>query len=123
MVRLTTGAGIPILLALQPEITGRGTSKLSPKEQAILKELKPSYKQQVQTGYAELAQASEQLQKAFPKNVKTLNFYKFYEDFSMPAFYDTVHLTEEANTALAEQFYRVITSLPKLQVAPPKPPT
>jgi len=122
MVRLTTGAGIPMLLALQPEITGRGTTKLSPKEQAILKELKPSYKQEVETGYAELAQASEQLQKAFPKNVKTLNFYKFYENFSKPAFYDTVHLTEEANTALAEEFYRVMTSLPKLQVTPPKPP-
>lgn len=122
MVRLTTGANIPIILAIQPEITGRTTGKLSPNEQAILKDLKPSYKEGVQAGYSELAQASERLSEAFPKNVKTLNFYKLYENFSKPAFYDTIHLTEEANTALAEQFYRVITSLPKLQVAPPKPP-
>jgi hypothetical protein len=62
--------------------------------------------------------ASQQLQKAFPKNVKTLNFYKLDEDFRSGAFYDAVHLTEEGNALLAERFYRAITSLPKLQLTP-----
>jgi hypothetical protein len=76
----------------------------------------------VQAGYAELAQVSQQLQKAFPNNVKTLYLYKFYENFPDPAFYDAVHLTQKANASLAEQVYRVMIGLPKLQITPPKPP-
>ncbi len=122
MIRLMTGAGVPLIVVVQPEITGRGPSNLSPREQEVLKELSPVYKQRVQTGYAELAQVSEQLQKAFPKNVLALNFYKLDEDFRLGAFEDAVHLTEEGNAVLAERFYRAITSLPKLQLTPPKPP-
>ena len=122
MVSLTTGARIPLIVAIQPEITGRSQAKLSPREQAVLKELGPVYKQRVQAGYAELAQVSQQLQKAFPKNVRTLYLYKFYENFPDPAFYDAVHLTQKANASLAEQVYRVMIGLPKLQITPPKPP-
>jgi hypothetical protein len=122
MVKLTTGAGIPLVIAVQPEITGRGTSKLSEKEQELLNKLGSTYTQRVQAGYAELTQANQQLQKAFPKNLTTLNLYKLYENFPERAFYDTVHLTEEANVVLAERFYRTLTSLPKLQVTPPKRP-
>jgi lysophospholipase L1-like esterase len=122
MIRLATGAQIPLVIAIQPEITGRTQAKLSPREQAILKAAGTVYQQRVQIGYAELAQANQQLQKAFPKNVRTLNFYKFDEDLSKGAFYDTVHLTEEGNAVLAERLYRSLTSLPKLQVIPPKRP-
>jgi hypothetical protein len=121
MVRLMTGARIPLIVAVQPEITGRAQAKLSSREQAVLKELGQVYKQRVQSGYAELAQASQQLQEAFPKHVITLNFYKLDEDFRQGAFYDAVHLTEEANAVIAEQFYRTITSLQNLQVTSPKP--
>jgi len=124
MVQLMAGAKIPLIAALQPEITGRGTSQLSPnkQEQAVLKELSPIYKQRVQTGYAQLAEVSQQIQQGFPKNFIALNFSKLYENFPHRAFYDAVHLTEEANSELAERFYRSLTTLPKLQVAPPKPP-
>jgi lysophospholipase L1-like esterase len=122
MIRLATGAQIPLVIAIQPEITGRSQAKLSPREQEILKAAGTVYQQRVQIGYAELAQANQQLQKAFPKNVRTLNFYKFDEDLSKGAFYDTVHLTEEGNAVLAERLYRSLTSLPKLQVIPPKRP-
>jgi lysophospholipase L1-like esterase len=122
MVRLTTGARIPAIFAIQPEITGRGQGQLSSREQAVLQELGPVYKQRVQTGYAALAQANQQLESASPKNVRTLDLYQLYENFSNPAFYDTVHLTENGNAALAERFYQVMTSLPTLQQTPPKPP-
>lgn len=121
MIRLTTAGQIPVLIALQPEITGR-TNKPSPQEQELLNTLSPDYKQQVQTGYAKLAQANQQLEKAFPKNVKTLNFYKVYDNFSNPAFADAIHLTEAGNAVLSERFYRAITVIPKLQVILPKPP-
>jgi lysophospholipase L1-like esterase len=122
MIGLMAGAKIPLILAVQPEITGRGNSKVSPREQTILQELGLGYRQRMQASYAELAQASQQLQKAFPKNVKTLNFYKLDNDFRNGAFSDAVHLTEEGNAVLAERFYRAITSLPNLQLTPPKPP-
>jgi hypothetical protein len=122
MVALTTGARIPLIVAIQPEITGRDQAKLSPREQVVLKELGSVYKERMQSGYSELVQASQQIQEAFPKNVIALNFYKLDEDFRSGAFYDAVHLTEEANALLAERYYRAITSLPKLQATPPKPP-
>lgn len=122
MVRLTTGVGIPAIFAIQPEITGRGQGQLSSREQVVLQELGPVYKQRVQTSYAALAQANQQVQSVSPKNVRTLDLYQLYENFSNPAFYDTVHLTEKANAALAERFYQVMTSLPTLQQTPPKPP-
>lgn len=115
MTHLSAATNIPLVIALQPEITGRGTEQISPKEQAILKELGTSYKQRMQTGYTELAQASVQLQKAFPKNVMALNFYKLYEDFPKQAFSDAIHLTEEANGLLAERLYHKLSAMPKLQ--------
>jgi hypothetical protein len=122
MVRLTSGAQIPLLVALQPEVTGRPNDKLSPKERDVLNELGPIYKQRVQAGYVELTQVMQKLQEAFPNNVKTLNFYKLDQDLPQETFYDAIHLTEEGNKVLAEQFYRTLTNLQKLQVTPPKPP-
>ena len=52
MLKLTTGASIPLVIAVQPEITGRSTSNLSPSEQKLLKELGASYKQRIQSSYA-----------------------------------------------------------------------
>lgn len=119
MVTLTTGVNIPLVIAVQPEITGKGTSNLSREEQTTLQELGATYKQRVKTGYTQLEKATGQLQNAFPKNVKVLNFYKLYENFPQRAFYDAVHLTEEGNALLAEQLYRVIANLPKLHITPP----
>ncbi|HEY9820466.1 MAG TPA: SGNH/GDSL hydrolase family protein [Candidatus Sericytochromatia bacterium] len=122
IVTLTAGARIPLIIGLQPEITSRDSNKLSQKEQAILKELGPTYTQRVKSSYAQLVQVNQKLQEAFPNNVKTLNFYKLDRDLPKGAFYDAIHLSKEGNAALAEQFYRVMTSIPKLQVPPPKPP-
>jgi lysophospholipase L1-like esterase len=122
MATLTKGAKIPLVIGLQPEITGRSQAKLSSPEKALLKELGPKYKERVETGYGKLAQVSQQLQEAFPKNVKTLNFYKLDEDFSKGGFTDAIHLSEEANTVLAERIYRTLTGLSNLQVTPPKIP-
>ena len=122
IVTLTAGARIPLIIGLQPEITSRDSNKLSQQEQAILKELGSTYKQRVKSSYAQLVQVNQKLQEVFPNNVKTLNFYKLASDLPKGAFYDAIHLSKEGNAALAEQFYRVMTSLPKLQVPPPKPP-
>jgi hypothetical protein len=122
MVRLTTGANIPLIVALQPEVTGRPSGTLSSRERTIVNELDPIYKQRVQAGYAELTQVMQNAQEAFPQSVKALNFYKLDENLRQGAFDDAIHLTEEGNKVLTERFYRAIADLQKLQVTPPKPP-
>lgn len=121
MVRLTKGAGIPLIIAIQPEITGRGSQQISPHEQKILNELGKVYQQRVQKGYAELTKATQQVQKAFPQNVKTLNLYQIYQGFPQPAFLDAIHLTEEGNALISDRLYQTITGLPKVQVPPSRP--
>lgn len=116
MVRLTAGAGIPLVIALQPEVTGRSMKQISSREQEILEELGSVYKQRVQAGYAELTQATQQLERSFPHNVKAINFYQVYEDFPEQVFRDAIHLTEEGNRVLSESLYHTLTALPKLQV-------
>ncbi|HBR74365.1 MAG TPA: GDSL family lipase, partial [Cyanobacteria bacterium UBA11159] len=43
MVRLTAAAGIPLIIAIQPEITGRAANSISQPEKAILDELGGEY--------------------------------------------------------------------------------
>lgn len=121
IARLTSAGRIPLIVAIQPEITGRSTSKLSSQEQALLSELGPTYQQRVQTGYAELAKVLGQMQKTAPKNVRRLNLYTLYQNFTRQAFSDAVHLTDEAHTVMAERFYKTMLELPELKLSPPKP--
>ena len=123
MIRLAAGAGIPLVVAIQPEITGREQTKMSPQEQELVKKLGSLYQKRLRTSYAKLIEASQELEKAFPKNVKTLNFYSLFQEFPQKNFFtDAVHLTEEGNQIISEQYYRALTALPKLQVTPPKQP-
>ncbi|NER53146.1 MAG: SGNH/GDSL hydrolase family protein [Symploca sp. SIO1A3] len=123
MIRLTTGAGIPLVVAIQPEITGRDQTQMSPKEQELVQKLGDLYQKRLQTGYSALLETSQELEKAFPKNMKVLNFYNLFKDFPNQAFFtDAVHLTEEGNQVLSDRYYQTLTALPKLQVTPPKKP-
>jgi sugar diacid utilization regulator len=122
MIRLTAAAQIPLVLVVQPEITGRSTNNLSLREREILSELSSTYTQRVQAGYGQLETTTGQLQRSFPQNVKVLNFYKLYQNFPGQAFSDAIHLTDEANTVLADRLYKTFLELPQLQIKPAKPP-
>lgn len=119
---LTSSAQIPLIVAIQPEVSGRNQSKLSLDERSLIKQLDANYTQRIQAGYTELAQVNQQLQQTFPNNVSTLNLQKLFYNFPSQAFYDTIHLTDEANTVLADQLYKTILDLPQFQPAPPKQP-
>jgi len=121
MIRLATGASVPLIIAIQPEITGRGNQQIPLREQEILVELGADYQTRIQEGYGALANALNQLQSWFPNNVKTLNFYNVYNDFSDRAFWDAIHLTEDANRILSERLYQTLTASSKLQVPPSRP--
>ncbi|MDB9314536.1 hypothetical protein PN462_15600 [Spirulina sp. CS-785/01] len=116
LTQLCAGANIPLVVALQPEITGVTPEKQQQEEQEIMEQLSEEYIQRVQQGFTRLGEVNDQLGSAFPNNIKTLNYYSLYNDLSAVAFRDPIHLTEAGNKALAERFYNAITRLPDLQV-------
>ena len=118
ILRLCTSASVPIVLVTQPEITSRPQNRLSDSEKVILGELGDNYKEKLTKYYPQFVESSKQLEKAFPKNVKVLNFDNLEQKLPSPAFVDAIHLTEEANAMIAEQLYYNITSLQKIQIIP-----
>lgn len=117
LVQLSARAGIPVILALQPEITGLPADKLSPQEKEIQEQLGKDYLEKMPKDYTKFAQTSQQLAKAFPSNLKILNLY---QDKSLPTatFSDAVHLSEAANTVIAEKLYQGIATSEKIQIIP-----
>lgn len=122
MIGLASGASVPLIVAIQPEITGRANSQTaSSEEKQILSQLDRNYQQRIQASYAALGNALQQLQKWYPKNVKTLNFYQVYQNFSGRAFLDAIHLTDDGNQVISERLYQTLSASPKLQIPPSRP--
>ncbi|WP_204102825.1 MULTISPECIES: SGNH/GDSL hydrolase family protein [Spirulina sp. CCY15215] len=120
MIQIGAGSNIPLIIALQPEITGISPEKRQEKEDKtenqIVQELGSVYQQKIATGFTRLGAVNEQLGKAFPKNAKVLNYYQLFDNLSAVAFIDAVHLTDAGNQALSERFYNAVTALPDLQI-------
>ena len=126
ILNLSAAAQIPLVVAIQPEITGRDPSQLTDVEGKIATELGRTYIQQVRNSYPALIEATQQLAKAFPKNIKALDLYQLTDKYPSPSFIDAIHLNQTANQKVAEQLYYAIASLPKMQLVPtqaqsPKP--
>lgn len=121
MIRIAAGARVPLIVALQPEITGITPEKRTSEESTIVQELDPSYSEVLIAGYQQLSASNDQLGKAFPNNVTVLNYYNLFDAFSATAFLDTVHLTAAAHQAISERFYNALADLPQLQQRPVEP--
>lgn len=120
MARLSAGAGVPLVVVLQPELSGR--AQLTEPEQAIAQELDSDYAEAILPGYAQLAGAATGLAAAFPNNVSVLDLRELYgEDFPGAAFVDAVHLTEPASARLAQSVFVELATLRQLQVPPRDP--
>lgn len=117
LIQLSARAGVPVVLALQPEITGLSADKLSPQEKEIQELLGKDYLEKMPKNYAKFDRASQQLAKAFPDWVKVLNLYQD-KSFSAATFSDAIHLNEQANTVIAEKLDRAIATLEKIQIIP-----
>ena len=115
---LSAAAQIPLIVAIQPEITGRNATQLSDFEGEIATQLGRSYIRQVRDSYPAFIEAIQQLANAFPKNIKALDLYRLTDKYPSPSFIDPIHLNEAANEKLAEQLYYAISSFPKMQVVP-----
>lgn len=118
LISMAARSGIPVVLAVQPEITSRPVEKLSSDEKAIRDRLGKEYIEEFPKAYGEFVKATQQLANIYPKNVKVVNFYNSNGAFPTPMFSDTVHLTDKANTVLAEKLYHAITAWEKIQIIP-----
>ncbi|WP_017305631.1 SGNH/GDSL hydrolase family protein [Spirulina subsalsa] len=120
MVQLCAGANVPLVVALQPEITGISEEQLNLEvkapERAIVEQLGTDYVEQARQAFRRLGEVNDQIGAAFPRNVKILNYYQLFDRLSDVAFQDAVHLNAKGNSTLAERFYNAISTLPRIQV-------
>ena len=122
ILNLSAAAQIPLVIAIQPEITGRNPSQLTETESAIATQLGRTYIQQVKANYPAFTQANRQLAQAFPQNIKAVDLYQLTEQYPSPSFIDPIHLQDAANQKVAEQLYYAIASFSKMQVVPTQAP-
>lgn len=123
MVQLCAGSGIPVVLALQPEVTGNSPENLKEEEKEMLEALGDRYQKGIEQGYTQLATAQDRLKKAYPNNVYIFNFHKIGvpksgSSASEAIFSDPIHLSEDANTELSKRLYDAVTGIPKIQLTP-----
>ncbi len=118
MLNLSAAARIPLVMAIQPEITGRNPSQLTDTEGEIATDLGRTYIKKVRESYPLFTQASVKLAQVYPQNIKVVDLYKLTDKYPSPSFIDAIHLNEVANQKVAEQLYYAISNFSKMQVIP-----
>ncbi|AFY40657.1 lipolytic protein G-D-S-L family [[Leptolyngbya] sp. PCC 7376] len=117
-VALCSSARIPLVVAIQPEITGRPEAKLDAAEKEVIANLPAGYVDGMTTYYPKMVETAKELEKAFPNNLKVLNFYQLNDKFPTPTFIDPIHFNEGAHGEMAQQMYSAIASIEKMQIIP-----
>jgi len=118
ILSLSAAARIPLVVAIQPEITGRNPRQLTDTEGEIATELGRTYIKQVRESYPAFTEAAAKLAQAYPQNIKMVDLYKLTDKYPSPSFIDAIHLNEAANEKVAEQLYYAISGFSKMQVIP-----
>lgn len=121
ILNLGAAAQVPLVVAIQPEITGRNPSQLTNQEGEIATQLGRTYIRRVRDNYPLFAKAVAKLAQAYPQNIKVVDLYKLTDKYPSPSFIDAIHLNEAANEKVAEQLYYAISSFSKMQVTPKAP--
>lgn len=104
--------GIPSVIMLQPEITGKKQS-LTKEEEGILKSLGKEYSDRATNAY----KVAEQSFGSSPLKSQFINLYQLFQNTSQQAFIDPIHLTEAANDLLAQKLYESTEQLFLVQPA------
>lgn len=118
LISLCAKLNIPVIIGIQPEITGVPIERLSSQERTIREQLGTDYLTKMSKSYEKLAQGGQQLSKVYPNNVKVQNFYYLPSKFPSPVFIDAIHLTNQANKGMAQQLYYTLTNWEKMQIIP-----
>lgn len=112
IAQVLSAAKVPLIVALQPEVNHR-TSPTAP-EKAIVQALGKPYTDRLTPAYSRLTAIHQELKQRY--GLKTLDLNQGIAGLSSTAFVDPIHLTSEANSAVAAQLYETIA--PQLQVQP-----
>jgi lysophospholipase L1-like esterase len=112
IAQVLSAAKVPLIVALQPELSHR-TSPTDP-EKAIVQPLGKAYTDRVTPAYSRLQAIHQELKQRY--GLKTLDLNQSVAGLASAAFVDPIHLTPEANSAVAGQIYETIA--PQLQVQP-----
>lgn len=115
MIRLSAGMNIPVILAVQPEVTG---SKEVADKSAIFQQLSPNYMTKVKPMMEELVENTQKTAQQFPTHVTFVNLYQFSQELTPTSFVSAIHLTPQGNEKVANKFYETIISLGKMQIIP-----
>lgn len=118
LISLCAKLNIPVVIGIQPEITGIPFEKLSSQERTIREQLGTDYLTKMSKSYEKLANGGQQLSKVYPNNIKVQNFYYLPAKFPSPVFIDAIHLTNQANKGMAQQLYYTLTNWEKMQIIP-----
>jgi hypothetical protein len=118
LVQLGARLNIPVVIAFQPEITGRRVEQLSPQEKALQQQLEKDYLQRMPKAYKKLIQEGSAIAKNYPNQVKVKNFYGPGLSLPKNSFTGTIHLSDKANQAIALELYNTLTNWEKMQIIP-----
>ena len=118
LVQLGARLNIPVVIAFQPEITGRRVEQLSPQEKALQQQLEKDYLQRMPKAYKKLIQEGSAIAKNYPNQVKVKNLYGPGPSLPKNSFTGTIHLSDKANQAIALELYNTLTNWEKMQIIP-----
>ena len=118
MARLTSASKIPLIVALQPEVSTRSADKRSQREKDILNQLGSDYPGLIKSGYTQLQLSIDQVKREVPQGVTSLNLSDAVANAPKESFQDAIHLTDEGNTAIANRVFDAISKQLHVQ---PKP--
>jgi lysophospholipase L1-like esterase len=111
--RIAAGAKIPVLYALQPELSHRSASSITPSEKSALDALGSDYGPRIDKSYKALQTAAEEAKKNSP-NLIILKNKERIDRIKGDVFLDPIHLNQAGNKAIADQLYEAIA--PKLHI-------
>ncbi len=111
-------SAIPIIVALQPEITGK--SDLKAEELKILKSLGKDYSDRITKSYKALE--SKVLERNNNK-IRVVSLYGLFNNTNEQIFLDPIHLTDAGNTQVAKKLFNVLEETFKIQSKPAPEPS
>jgi lysophospholipase L1-like esterase len=115
LAALTSAAKLPLVVALQPELSRRRPSNLSARERQVLEQAGSNYGARVKAGYGLLVQATEAVKKENP-GVTLVKLQEPFDGLKGEGFVDPIHLADGGQKLVADRLYEAIA--PKLQVQP-----
>ncbi|NJN48953.1 MAG: SGNH/GDSL hydrolase family protein [Alkalinema sp. RL_2_19] len=110
IANLTNSSKIPFIVALTPELHQRNADNQSAAEKQRLKALGKTYEERIQTGYKALDQAVKTVKRK-RSNLIVVPLSQTLNQAEGEVFQDTIHLTDEAQTAISDRLYQTIAPM------------